>query len=59
MTARMLAAAAAAAGVVFAVGWVVDVVEAHRAVRDHAVRLRPPAPRLASIHPLPNRERRL
>jgi hypothetical protein len=59
MTARMLAAAATAVAAVLAVRWVVDVVEAHRVCRDHAVRLRPPAPRLASIHPLPNRERRL
>jgi hypothetical protein len=59
MIARAAVAAVAAAAVVFAARWVVDVVEAHRAVRDHAVRLRPPAPRLASIHPLPNRERRL
>jgi hypothetical protein len=59
MTGRAVLAAAAAAGVVLVVGWVVDVVAAHRVCRDHAVRLRPPAPRLASIHPLPNRERRL
>jgi hypothetical protein len=59
MIARAVFAAATAAAVVIVARWVVDVVEAHRVCRDHAVRLRPPAPRLASIHPLPNRERRL
>jgi hypothetical protein len=59
MTGRAVFAAVTAAAVVIVASWVVDVVAAHRAVRDHAVRLRPPAPRLASIHPLPNRERRL
>jgi hypothetical protein len=59
VTGRGVAAAAAAAAAVLVVGWLVDVVAAHRAVRDHAAGVRPPAPRLASIHPLPNRERRL